>query len=94
MGIQFFASLAGIIISDDQDKTHKLVSSITHIIEELKIEHKKSKVSDYLTVSVGIATICHTMDSDIDKLYSSADKALYKAKEGGRKRTELTTLCH
>ena len=84
---------AGIIISDNQEKTHQWILSICNIIEDLKIEHCKSKVSKYVTASIGIATVCHEENYNIDKLYSFADEALYLAKNTGRNRSEVSIRC-
>lgn len=54
-------------------------------IESLKIPHIKSKVSQYLTVSVGF--VSKRVDEDtLDSLLSIADKNLYRAKSEGRNR--------
>ena len=37
-----------------------------------------------ITVSIGVTTYPHPDITDVDGLISTADKALYKAKEGGR----------
>ncbi|HBR00057.1 MAG: diguanylate cyclase [Roseofilum sp. Belize BBD 4] len=53
-------------------------------VKALKIPHSQSIVSSYVTVSLGIA--CRFPDSDLspEDLISSADKALYHAKQQGR----------
>lgn len=84
---------AGVVISDNYEKTHLWIEEICTLIEALKIKHSKSKVSTYITTSVGIATVCHDSNCDIDKLYSLADKALYCAKHNGRNRSELSLEC-
>ncbi|MBO7164073.1 MAG: diguanylate cyclase, partial [Spirochaetaceae bacterium] len=51
--------------------------------------HKASKVSDHVTVSMGL---CHQQDQNtftMDKLIQQADTSLYKSKEAGRNRTTL-----
>ena len=84
---------AGIILSDDHEKTHEWIMQICKIIEDLKIEHDDSQVSQFLTASIGIATICHEKTYDMDHLYSFADKALYQAKDEGRNRSKLSLQC-
>ncbi|BFM49190.1 hypothetical protein THO17_13530 [Marinomonas sp. THO17] len=53
-------------------------------IEDLKITHSTSKVSSYITVSIGIAYAAMQVELTSDSLYSTADQALYKAKKKGR----------
>ena len=83
----------GIILSKEREKAQKWVQQLCSTIESLQIKHESSKVSKYLTVSIGIATICERDNYDLDYLYNIADKALYKAKEGGRNRCETISLC-
>jgi len=83
---------AGIIISDNKNKTHEWVMSICKIIEDLKIEHVKSDISQYITASIGISTIAHEREYNMDNLYAFADEALYTAKHDGRNRSELSTM--
>lgn len=80
---------AGIILSKEKEKTHQWISELTKIIEDLKIEHKASKISEFLTVSIGIATIS-PQEENIDLLYKYADKALYTAKFSGRNQSRIS----
>lgn len=84
---------AGIVISDDKEKTHEWIISTCKVIEDLKIQHNKSEVSEYVTASIGIATICHQKNYDMDNLYHFADEALYIAKDSGRNRSNLNVQC-
>jgi diguanylate cyclase (GGDEF)-like protein len=52
-------------------------------IESLQIPHRASKVSNYLTVSIGIAT-SHGDDINGSALVNKADQSLYKAKASGK----------
>ncbi len=84
---------AGIIISDDKEKTHEHVMQLCNLIESQKIEHIESLVSEYITASIGIATVAPSKEYDLDKLYNFADQALYCAKNNGRNRSELSFRC-
>lgn len=55
----------------------------------LKIDHPKSEVSQYVTLSLGIASIIPTVNSHPTILVDAADKALYEAKAIGRDRVML-----
>jgi PleD family two-component response regulator len=50
----------------------------------LKIPHVGSLVSQYVTLSMGIASIIPTPDTFPTELISAADEALYHAKAAGR----------
>lgn len=85
---------AGIVISDDKEKTHEWVQKLCPLIEEQKIEHIESLTAEFITVSLGIATVSPTQTYDMDKLYNFADQALYCAKDNGRNRSQISTLCN
>jgi len=58
----------------------------------LKIEHPKSSVNDYLTVSMGIASVVPTQEQSPEDLVAAADAALYQAKRRGRNRYWIRLL--
>jgi diguanylate cyclase (GGDEF)-like protein len=58
-------------------------------IRQLKIPHQQSKVKNYVTLSLGIATIIPTLDSSSETLIATADTALYEAKRQGRDRFKI-----
>jgi len=62
-----------------------IAQRIKHALEKAAIEHVKSTITDYLTVSVGIAL---SVNGEIDpnELIARADSALYEAKKQGRNR--------
>jgi len=57
---------------------------IKNEIENLHIEHYSSKVSKYLTVSIGIISKNGFDITNSDDLYKEADDCLYEAKKLGR----------
>lgn len=75
----------------DKEGAIAVAKRIAEQLQKLKISHKKSKISPYLTISMGISTV--TLDEvdiyvDPQKILScitkSADEGLYEAKKLGR----------
>ncbi len=60
-------------------------------IESLEITHAESTVSEFVTISVGIACSGKSGNDNIKKLVKSADEALYNAKQSGRNRHVLSS---
>jgi len=76
-----------IILPDtDAEGAYLFAESLREKIEDLNIEHKDSKASKNVTVSLGVSTSIPQKDGTQDEIISLADKALYKAKQGGRNR--------
>jgi len=61
-------------------------------ILNLKIEHKKSPVSEFLTASFGVTTVQYSSEISLEEIIAMADKLLYKAKVSGRNRIEYAEL--
>lgn len=61
-------------------------------VEEMKIAHISSSISEYVTVSVGVATRCPEQKSSLEELILVADKALYCSKQEGRNRVSVERL--
>jgi len=76
----------------EKDRAVNVISDIQQRVNDLKIPHEKSKVAKFVTVSIGVYTApCCALDDMgiITEMYSSADSALYEAKEKGRNRAVI-----
>jgi len=61
-----------------------VISRVTKLIYLLKIQHEKSSVSKYVTMSLGVYVEKCGSSTDTEEMYDLADKALYSAKGSGR----------
>lgn len=74
----------------------KIANRVKDSIEDLKIEHRRSSVSKYITISIGLACVDfskeqnHYVNEDI--IYKLADDELYKSKAQGRNRVSSVIL--
>lgn len=78
-----------VIKNVDEDGVVKVATKLNRAIEALEIEHQKSSVSRYVTVSVGAAIRNHNDELSQEELIKNADEALYMAKNSGRNRVCL-----
>ncbi|MBN2429526.1 MAG: diguanylate cyclase [Deltaproteobacteria bacterium] len=69
-----------------------IAESFKNAIAELAIPHHSSPISDFVSVSMGIATCQPTVDFETEELIRLADKMLYQAKAKGRNLIKATTL--
>lgn len=58
-------------------------------IENLKIGHSGNKVSQYVTISLGVVCKSGLEINSSEELYKNADENLYEAKRSGRNRVVL-----
>lgn len=61
-------------------------------VKDLKIPHGKSQTSDYVTLSIGVATTFVEFGMSEAELVKAADEALYRAKENGRNQINFSEL--
>ncbi len=64
----------------------KVAENLNRCIEDLKIQHKSSKVAKHVTLSVGASSTIPNSNTSFEELLLRADEALYEAKETGRNR--------
>ena len=75
---------AGIIHGQSIELIEHYVNTIRKSIRNLEIEHIKSNVDSFLTVSIGAVILRKGEVATQDELYKLADTALYESKESGR----------
>lgn len=78
---------AFIIPSTEYEGAKVVAENIHTIIKELNIKHEYSKVSDRITLSIGVASMIPSPEDTTEKLIELADQALYVAKNQGRNQT-------
>ncbi|HMP46865.1 MAG TPA: diguanylate cyclase, partial [Sphingopyxis sp.] len=61
-------------------------------LARLRIPHPASPVADYLTVSCGCVVATEMADVDPRDLFAHCDRALYRAKEGGRNGVHIVEI--
>ncbi len=59
-------------------------------VAEKEIPHPDSTVEKYLTISVGVSSICDVESETASDLIKRADKALYRAKACGRNQVQVS----
>lgn len=84
-----------VVILPDTDNTtaRMLAGRLLNKIHELSIKHESSKVSDVVTISIGVGSEIPSMETTASDLVSIADKALYLAKQSGRNNMKSTSDC-
>jgi len=74
-----------IVLSDTSlESAGILAAKALKAVESMKVEHSNSRVSKYVTVSLGVASTVPDQDLPPESLLEAADNALYMAKRGGR----------
>jgi diguanylate cyclase (GGDEF)-like protein len=77
---------AVILPETDDDAARMMAERLRSGVEGLRMHHGASAASEFVTISVGGATIVPTGDSSAAELIRAADAELYEAKRTGRNR--------
>jgi len=88
-GGDFVARYGGeefIVLMGDSSKEDAVtaVEQLQNELAKLKIPHRQSKISDHVTVSVGLVNEAPSREESIESYIRKADDALYQAKADGR----------
>lgn len=83
---------AVVLPETNEEGALKLGRTVQANIEKLKMKHSMSSVSPHVTASLGIATTVPEPSASYDLLVTLADKALYKAKNGGRNQINVSIV--
>ena len=75
-----------ILSNTDTQGALKVAQTIQEAIANLEIIHENSDVSNFVTLSMGVASLIPKLDLSPEVLISHADQALYTAKNQGRNR--------
>jgi len=75
---------AGILPDTPLHGAEQKARQLEKIVRDLCIPHAKSTVSEFVTVSLGVAVTIPVKGGDSAALVASADSHLYLAKQGGR----------
>jgi diguanylate cyclase (GGDEF)-like protein len=86
-GEEFVLLLSG----TEQAQAATIAEACRASVENLRIPHEHSKVSDVVTISAGVATMVPDGITSRRELVETADKALYQAKWEGRNRVALAS---
>lgn len=80
-----------LLTKTNESNSARLARDIGDSIREKKIEHKNSKVNEFLTISIGV--VCCIADESLQDeiLISRSDEMLYEAKNTGRDRYVITS---
>jgi diguanylate cyclase (GGDEF)-like protein len=74
-----------VILPDTElDGAVNVAEAMRESIQSMEISHAKSKVSDFVSISIGVSSVIPLQATEPEILIAAADQALYKAKEDGR----------
>ncbi len=68
----------------DLDHATAAAERLRRAVEDLALPHGGTGAGDFVTISVGVATAAPALQGTREALIEAADRALYRAKRGGR----------
>ena len=86
-GEEFAVILPGTIVDEEG-----LLARAGKSVQDLNIEHKRSDISDHITMSFGACIAKPSDNLDVLDIIKTADRALYMAKSEGRNRSRVLEL--
>lgn len=78
-----------LFLSRTEEEVVHMSKQIMNDILELKIPHETSPTHQYVTVSIGVASIIPTEETTSQQLILMADRALYSSKNNGRNKVTV-----
>ncbi|MBK1621472.1 hypothetical protein CKO42_24285 [Lamprobacter modestohalophilus] len=75
--------------AENKDHALSFANMLRKSIENMHIEHEKSEISSFITVSIGLACKETNTISNESDYYKEADDLLYQAKKSGRNRVKI-----
>lgn len=80
-GEEFIVTYSGV---QSEEEAVAFASILVDAVPNLKIEHKESECSKFVTISLGLLSISPTCTMDEDAILQRIDNLLYQAKDAGR----------
>ena len=79
-----------IVLENTNDRVAKQVAErMRNGVSELKILHEVSDVSEFVSLSCGVASVPSSQIQSAEEFIEAADKALYESKINGRNRVSV-----
>ncbi|MDT4328857.1 GGDEF domain-containing protein [Methylomonas sp. MV1] len=75
-----------VVAACDANQILALAEILRKAIENMRLPHPNSKISEFVTISLGVSTIVPREHQEFEQLLHAADQALYNAKASGRNR--------
>lgn len=78
-----------VLLNVDKEGAINVGEKMLEEVRKASIPHEKSKVSNIVTLSIGISTVIPTNNISAQELINSSDKGLYSSKESGRNKVSF-----